>query len=393
MVNVKVVTGASYGDEGKGLMTAYFSAKAKDGKCLNILHNGGGQRGHTVKRGNVRHVFHHLGSGTFEGAATYFSEDFILNPIIFAEEMNSPEIPDNTAVYRNASCRWSTPYDMMINRIAEDFRGNNRHGSCGAGIWETVLRYQSLPCPPIDEFTRLPEREQRDFLREVKEYGVNRLREEGVEKVPEKWRESMESEGLTAHFLRDVKYMTEQAAAVKDIPKKFDEIVFEGGQGLMLSENLMELCGSDKHLTPSFTGHENPVKLIGKMTDVTCVEVCYVTRTYLTRHGAGPFPGECPKEEINPGMTDLTNIPNDCQGTLRYGKADMTELNRRISRDFSGYKALAGVPSIIRSAAITHMNETGGMIAVQNGKAQPAALTADRIYLSWSENVNEINEF
>lgn len=40
---IKVVIGASYGDEGKGLMTDFFCKDALDkGKeCLTVLHNGG----------------------------------------------------------------------------------------------------------------------------------------------------------------------------------------------------------------------------------------------------------------------------------------------------------------------------------------------------------------
>ena len=33
----------------------------------------------------------------------------------------------------------TTPYDMMINRAAET---RHRHGSCGLGIWETLVRQQ-----------------------------------------------------------------------------------------------------------------------------------------------------------------------------------------------------------------------------------------------------------
>ena len=62
MKNVKVVIGANFGDEGKGLMTDYFAAQAVENKesCLVVLHNGGAQRGHTVVTPEgYRHVFHH----------------------------------------------------------------------------------------------------------------------------------------------------------------------------------------------------------------------------------------------------------------------------------------------------------------------------------------------
>ena len=86
MKNVKVVIGANFGDEGKGLMTDYFAAQSV-GSCLVVLHNGGAQRGHTVVTPEgFRHVFHHFGCGTFAGADTYCAEEFVVNPALFREE-------------------------------------------------------------------------------------------------------------------------------------------------------------------------------------------------------------------------------------------------------------------------------------------------------------------
>ena len=46
---IKVVIGANFGDEGKGLMTDYFCNElSANGSVLNIRHNGGAQAGHTV---------------------------------------------------------------------------------------------------------------------------------------------------------------------------------------------------------------------------------------------------------------------------------------------------------------------------------------------------------
>ena len=47
-MEVKVVIGSNFGDEGKGLMVDYFAHQAvsEGKKVLNILTNGGPQRGH-----------------------------------------------------------------------------------------------------------------------------------------------------------------------------------------------------------------------------------------------------------------------------------------------------------------------------------------------------------
>ena len=68
-----------------------------------VCSNGGSQRGHTVVTPDgIRHVFHHFGSGTFNGAATYLPKEFIVNPLIFAQEykelINKRIIPNIYAV-------------------------------------------------------------------------------------------------------------------------------------------------------------------------------------------------------------------------------------------------------------------------------------------------------
>ena len=70
MRNIKIVIGANFGDEGKGLMTDYFchQAEQRNENCIVVLHNGGAQRGHTVTTPTgIKHIFHHFGSGTFCG--------------------------------------------------------------------------------------------------------------------------------------------------------------------------------------------------------------------------------------------------------------------------------------------------------------------------------------
>lgn len=119
----------------------------------------------------------------------------------------------------------------------------------------------------------------------------------------------------------------------------------------MLDEDNIEYF---PHLTPSHTGLYNPYHIIENLELNIPVEVCYVTRTYLTRHGAGRLDYECKKEEINPNIIDLTNIPNDFQGSLRFAKLNVKELKNRIEKDFSLVK---NKKNYFYSIAVMHENE------------------------------------
>lgn len=85
--------------------------------------------------------------------------------------------------------------------------------------------------------------------------------------------------------------------------------------------------------------------------DYIDVEVCYVSRTYMTRHGAGRFDTECSKDEINKDMIDLTNVPNPHQDSLRYGRLNLLDLKNRINADADM------MADIRKSIAFTHCNE------------------------------------
>lgn len=348
---VKVVIGANFGDEGKGLMTDYFCHQSalRDEKCLVVLHNGGAQRGHTVVTSDgKRHIFHHFGSGTFVGADTYFAENFLLNPMMFRDEYAKLDYSLNGRnIFVSPFCRVTTPYDIIINQVIEESRGNKRHGSCGMGIYETTIR--DVGNFKFMTFVTLDKDGIRNILREIRDkYLLERLEEYDIS---DDWKTIIESDGLIEHFISDLKFMMQKVAVADNaILEDYDNVVFEGGQGLLLDWNNKEYF---PHLTPSNTGVKNPLEIISNMHCNPDVEVCYVTRTYLTRHGAGRLDGECNKVEINPGMQDLTNVPNPHQGTLRYAKLDEESLKERILKDFEPARQYGAKLSL----AVTHQNE------------------------------------
>mgnify|MGYP004576473495 CR=1 FL=1 len=336
MKDIKIVIGSGFGDEGKGLMTDYFSRKTGG---IVVCSNGGAQRGHTVVMPDgIRHVFHHFGSGTFNQASTYLSENFILNPIIFKQEyaelikIGCKPIE----VYINKKCMITTPFDMMANQIIEESRGKNKHGSCGLGIYETIKRYQA----GITDLNYTG----------LRRYYIERFEMDGIA-LSDKWKEIFYDNGVVEHFMDDLDFMWSHCIPIKDsnFLNHFDNIIFEAGQGLLLDQNNMEYF---PHLTPSNTGIKNPKRIIENMewNDDICIETCYVTRTYMTRHGAGKFPTECDKSCINPEMYDKTNVPNPHQDTLRYGLLDLGQLHERCVNDVGdfGHK---------KSIAFTHINE------------------------------------
>ena len=388
-VEVKVVIGSNYGDECKGLATRYFSEQTKPNqKCLNVLFNGGCQRGHTVELKNgVKHVFHHFGCGTYSNAYTYFDQNFMLNPIVFIEEYDSLAKDGIIPIcISSGNCRITTPYDSFINQIVEKSRDKNRHGSCGYGIWETQKRYEDgRYALRLNDLIRLSDNDILRHLYEIaKVYLPEQLRKYNISDIPDEYQYLIESTGLMYHFLADIRRM-QSLITIKEFDEivgDFDLIVFEGAQGLELDENN---TNGYPNVTASDTTSFIPLQ---RVKQFNCdVEVCYITRSYFTRHGAGSFPTECEKSVINNNIEDKTNVVNDYQQEIRYGLFDKDEFLNRVNKDI--HMARNNKEDVRVSLFISHLNYTGNEIF---GNCTIAELSKhfDKVYLSSSKYAEDV---
>lgn len=364
-VEVKVVIGSNYGDECKGLATHYFSVKAakSNKKCLNVLFNGGCQRGHTVeiKNPQLRHVFHHFGCGTFDGASTYFDQNFIVNPIFFCEEQNEL---NNLGFYPicfiSPNCRVSTPYDAFINQIVEASRGENKHGSCGYGIWETQKRYENSEYAlTFGQMANMQRPALFKYLKNIAHvYLPKRLKEYGINEIPLAYKKLLGNLKLIDRFIDDFETMKNNVLIIpfQVIVKLYDYIIFEGAQGLALDEkNTVEY----PNVTASSTTSKIPIE---RVNFLDCdIEICYITRSYFTRHGAGKLPNECKKSEINPLIEDYTNIYNEYQDSIRYAPFNTIDFIERVMSDLR-LSIHISKNHIKSSVLVSHLNYTYGDI-------------------------------
>lgn len=365
MTEVKVVIGANYGDEGKGLASAYFLAEGNPCRYkLTVLTNGGAQRGHTVEncvetgrwtKHTWRHVFHHVGSSLF-GATTYIPKGFCVNPLVFLPEWrelyNTGDYCADFRVIVHPEAMVTTPWDMLANQYLETDRAGDRHGSTGMGIWATMVRHQHCPLYYRD-LCELKEHELIAKLLDVRKAAVDYyFGVEGGASLGGRRNKLWDNLNLLNHFASDCKKMSKIAKCKILGPKdcaKYGTVVFENAQGLLLSE-----AEENPFTTPSCTGIESVNKVAEEMGLLdSYAEICYVTRSYVTRHGAGPLTDECPRELLNKEMHDATNEPNQWQGALRYGLLDIGKLNERVGADFLKNRFKGARKSVM----LTHANE------------------------------------
>jgi len=359
MTKIDIVIGANWGDEGKGLTTNALATH----DSLVVLSSNSCQRGHTVVHNGKRHVFRHFGSGTLKGATTYLSEKFIINPTLFRQElMELWKMGVYPKIYYHPNCLVATPYDMLSNQIIETARGEKRHGSCGCGVWETIVRkkyfQEIVKCNYSDLTLKFPENFINSTLTDIITYYMdNRLPTFDVMK------EFIQGKYTRQNVENDVFFFLKNAQPILPCSEKkflhsFKHIIFENSQGLLLDPSYNY---DIDHTTPANVDAKFPSLIIRRNfePDEIDVNAYYITRSYFTRHGVGKMgkSGECLKESINPFMEDFTNHPNPWQGVLRYGIIEMEDAFFMYSRIMADYNLhLASINCKI-NLVITHTNE------------------------------------
>jgi adenylosuccinate synthase len=342
-----IVVDLGYGDAGKGTVVDWLCSPRGGGPVRTVVRfNGGAQAGHNVVTADGRHhTFAQFGSGTFyPGVRTHLSRFMLVDPLALAAEaghLAALGVPDALArltVDRDALL--TTPYHRAANQARELARGSGRHGSCGMGIGETARYALSYP----DEAPRAGDcaapRVLARKLALLRDWLAAELGELGV----------AAGAGGPAGGVAGVADLCAAyqafAAAVPLTGSGYlagvlrqGRVVFEGAQGVLLDE----WRGFHPYTTWSTTTFGNAETLLAEAGQ-TAVRLG-VVRSYLTRHGPGPFVTEDPTME----RPEPDNRRGRWQGVFRTGHFDAVALRYAV-------EVAGGVDAL----ALTHLDAVTG---------------------------------
>ena len=369
------VIGKNFGDEGKGFTCSRLASSLKN--ALIIKHNGGGQAGHTVEdpEGKWRFIHHQIGAGAEYYVPTLFADSFMTDLFQLGKEVKAftELFGFRPILYSEKNARVTTVEDVLLNMGAEVARGKNRYGSCGMGIEECVQRNAAGYGITVEELAGWSKQDLVDRLKQIrKEYTGRRAKILGI--YPSNpYYEMLNNETVLENFVIEVK---ENVKLLKLVDadriwlEEFQHLIFETGQGLLLDQDYEAYA---PHLTSSKTGIHNSAVFLEKR-GLSLEEAIYVTRPYVTRHGNGPLPCEVDPSEL-PGVgEDLTNRPNEWQGTLRYAKHESLEaFFAPVLRDRDSLNCLERRDEIKRpkhpklSILVTQLSETGNQLYFDEG--------------------------
>ena len=306
----KLVLGTLYGDEGKG---ATVNALCKDlENPLVVRFNGGHQVGHTTVENGNRHVFSNFGSGTLLDVPTYWSEYCTVNPMGVKFEYEHLIDKCKPYVIYNANAMVTTPYDIKFNQSNDV---NLSHGTVGVGFGATIQRNQN------------------NYHLYVRDLLYPKIRDMKLDLIGRYY--GYKNPVVLHKFIEACDFLVDNMLivnSIKEIYKKNTDLVFEGGQGILLDMDY----GFFPNVTRSNTTSKNAIEILkslGIPPDFLSLDTYYVIRAYQTRHGNGFLSNEDMDISYiaeNPLETNKTQQP---QGVFRKSVLDLDFVNYAINCD------------------------------------------------------------
>jgi adenylosuccinate synthase len=276
-----VVVGTQWGDEGKGKATDYLA----DRMDLVVRYQGGNNAGHTILAEGHTLKLQLIPSGIlYPHITSMIADGVVVDPRVLLDEMDGLTAVgvDPSRLVVSGNCHMIMPYHLELERVTERFLGKNALGTTKRGIGPAYgdkaarigLRIQDL-------FDEKIFREKLDVVLREKNQILTRI----YGRLP------LVADTIVDDYMRYAErvrsHVTDTSRLLHDALRDGKEVLLEGAQGTMLD--------LDKGTYP-FVTSSNPVTgyaLASAGIGPREVErVIGITKAYVTRVGAGPFPTE-----------------------------------------------------------------------------------------------------
>ena len=276
-----IVLGTQWGDEGKGKVVDYLA----DRMDFVVRYQGGNNAGHTVMAEGQTLRLHLIPSGIlYPHITSVIADGVVVDPRVLLEEMDTLTGlgVDVSGLVLSGNAHLIMPYHLEVERLVERFLGKNALGTTKRGIGPAYgdkasrigLRVQDLFDPKIF-------REKLDVVLKEKNLVLTKV----YGRLPLGAEEIVEDYMAYAERLRP--HLADASKLLHDGLRAGKHVMLEGAQGTLLDLD---------HGTYPFVTSSNPVAgyaLASAGIGPSWVErVIGVTKAYVTRVGAGPFPTE-----------------------------------------------------------------------------------------------------
>lgn len=278
------VTGAQWGDEGKGKIVDCLSA----GADWVVRFQGGNNAGHTLLVEGKKTALHLIPSGILRpGVRCLIGAGVVANPQVLIAEIEAltacgVEVSPKRLII-DRDCQIILPYHPLIDTAREEGMGEGKIGTTGRGIgpaYEDRAARCGVRFADLFELSHLRPRLERQ-VEERNLYLKHVLRSSLQTSIQEVWSEIEKSFEVLGPFVGNGSLELHSAL------KGGEKVVFEGAQGAMLDPVFGAL--------PFVTSSSTLCGAVGVYSGVSSKLIGHalgVTKAYCTRVGSGPFPTE-----------------------------------------------------------------------------------------------------
>ncbi len=283
-MQVDVLLGLQWGDEGKGKIVDYLA----DQYDIIARFQGGPNAGHTLVIDGQKRVLHTIPSGIFrEGKINYIGNGVVIDPVTLLKEIRTLEtdgVPVKERLTISKRANLILPTHKILDAASESNKGSSKIGSTLKGIGPTYMDKtgrNGLRIGDIHEGDFLVKYEllKNKHLQLLQIYNFSFE----LDQIEEEWLDAVEQ-------LREYKQV-ESVYFINDALKNGKKILAEGAQGSMLDIDF----GTYPFVTSSNTISAAVCTGLG-ISPKHIGEVIGITKAYCTRVGSGPFPSELNNE-------------------------------------------------------------------------------------------------
>ena len=283
-MNVDILLGLQWGDEGKGKIVDALSPEYD----VIARFQGGPNAGHSLEFNNVKHVLHLIPSGIFHpGKLNIIGNGVVIDPAVFNTEvyklgLDLEEIKNRLNISMKAHL--ILPGHRLLDGAFESSKGDSKIGSTLKGIGPAYtdkasrngLRVGDILRP---DFNELYKDHLDAHLRILKNYNFSF----DLKEYEKGWFEGIEM--MKRFNLVNSEYLINSLISEKK------KILAEGAQGTMLDIDF----GSYPFVTSSSTISAGACTGLG-ISPKQIGEIFGIFKAYCTRVGSGPFPTELKDE-------------------------------------------------------------------------------------------------
>jgi len=287
-MNVVVIVGTQWGDEGKGKITDYYAERTDH----VVRFQGGNNAGHTIKLEDEKFKLHLLPSGILRTDKTaVIGNGVVVDPKVLLKEIKTLEERgiDTSNLILSDRASLIMPYHIAMDELEERLKGKMKAGTTKKGIGPCYSdKAARFGIRVIDLYNPKSFKDKLETIVPIKNKIFKAFDVDKSWNIDDIYQTYLNYGEKLVDYVRDVSVLLDKAI------EKNESILFEGAQGTHLDID---------HGVYPYTTSSNTTAAAASLGSgigpLNIDSVIGIMKAYTSRVGTGPFPSELEDETGN----------------------------------------------------------------------------------------------